>query len=139
MCILSSSRKDRSLLSFTFPFRLILREGSKLSASVNRVPEHIWLMETRELRVKYKLWGATSSRKGGEHSLGFPLPLPYSLRNIAIRMRIAHAIERIDECVCMRESDRERKGNKIIYLRKISAVKQDRHERIMSIGFRKKR
>lgn len=64
------SFSKRPVLSFTLSFPslpLSREEDSKLSVPVNRMPEHIWPVETRELRVKYKLWGATPSRRGGEH------------------------------------------------------------------------
>jgi len=56
-CILSLSLEERPVLSFTFFFftSIVPRKGSKLSTLVNRMLEHIWPVETRELRVKYKL------------------------------------------------------------------------------------
>lgn len=42
---------------------------------------------------------------------GFHYPIPF-VCNIAICMRSTYAIERIDECACMRENDREREKEK---------------------------
>lgn len=99
MHFIALSRRDRSSPSLSFPSPPLSRKGSKLSVPVNQMPEHIWPVETRELRVKYKLWGATPSRRDREHpqwvSPRFHL-VPF-VANIAVRMRSAYAIERIDD------------------------------------------